>query len=273
MDDARLIVAADDLGLTEGINDGIFEAHDHGIVTAAALMPTGTAFADAVTRAAARPALDLGVHLTLDEEASLLEGASTITDRHGRFLSRRELVSRLVRGKVDLGEVERCWTVQLDRVAEAGVVPSFVNSHGHIHAFPTLLPIALRLAERYGIHAIRRPFERPRVSTGVTVARVALVSAAAGWSFRRARNTGVRWPDRFVGLAGSGHLDRRDLDGLLHGASGVVELMTHPGRADEETCRRYGHWGYDWERELAALTSADRTQTRLTTFVAEFARP
>jgi predicted glycoside hydrolase/deacetylase ChbG (UPF0249 family) len=273
MDDLRLIVVADDLGLTGGINAGIFEAHDDGIVTSAALMATGTAFPDAISRAAERPGLDLGVHLTLDEEATLVEGLATIADGHGHFLPRRELVRRLARGKVDLGEVERCWRVQLDRVVDAGVQPSFVNSHGHIHAFPSLLPIAVRLAKQYGIPAIRRPFEWPRGTSAKALARVGLVSAATAWSFRRGRGSALRSPDRFVGLATSGHLGTRELEGFLRGKSGIVELMTHPGRADDETLRRYGHWGYDWEGELAALTSVDRTRTRLTTFVAEFARP
>ena len=41
------------------------------------------------------------------------------------------------------------------------------------------------------------------------------------------------------------------------GQSGIVEVMLHPGRRDEETQRKYGHWGYNWENDLALLLDPD----------------
>ncbi len=270
----RFIVTADDLGLTTGINDGIFEAHASGIVTAASLMPTASAFEEAVSRLAAHPQLDVGIHLTLDEERPLLDGLSTVVDDHGRFLPRGELVRRLVLRRVDLREVERCWAAQIERVLDAGVAATFVNSHGHVHAFPSLLPLAARLAARYGIPAIRRPVARPQPGNPKDAARVLLVSASAGWSFRQLHGSGLRWPDRFVGLVESGKLSRGAIERLVRRpAAGVTELMAHPGRADDETRRRYGHWQYRWDDELVALTTTKMPSSSLTTFLAEFSAP
>ena len=61
----RLVVNADDLGLTVGVNDGIFDAHDHGILTSASLFADAPATSDAIRRARCRPSLGVGVHLAL----------------------------------------------------------------------------------------------------------------------------------------------------------------------------------------------------------------
>src|SRR5271169_3437319 len=79
-----VIVTADDFGLTSAINAGVVEAHERGIVTAASLMATGEAFEDAVDRARAAPSLEIGVHVTLDDEQSLVRGMRTLTTVDGR---------------------------------------------------------------------------------------------------------------------------------------------------------------------------------------------
>lgn len=274
MPGSRFIVTADDLGLTKGVNDGIFEAHARGIVTAASLMPTCGAFEEAVSRLSAFPRLDVGVHLVLDEERPLLDGLATVVDDQGRFLPRGELIRRLVLRRVDLHEVERCWAAQIERVLDAGVKATFVNSHGHVHAFPSLLPVAARLAARYEIPAIRRPVAPFQPARPRDVARASLISASAGWSFWHLRRLGLHRPDRLVGLVESGKLSSSAIERLVRRrASGVTELMAHPGRADDETRRRYGHWRYRWDEELEALTAAQMPGGSLTTFLAEFAAP
>ena len=40
----RLIVNADDFGLSEAVNRAVIEAHEHGIVTSTSLMAGGGAF-------------------------------------------------------------------------------------------------------------------------------------------------------------------------------------------------------------------------------------
>src|SRR6516162_4404221 len=61
----RLVVNADDLGLTVGVNDGIFDAHDRGILTSASLMANAPAAVHAIHRLRSRPSLGIGMHLTL----------------------------------------------------------------------------------------------------------------------------------------------------------------------------------------------------------------
>ena len=61
----RVIVNADDFGQSTGVNRGIIEAHEHGIVTSASLMVTGDAYDEAVALAHENPRLGVGLHLTL----------------------------------------------------------------------------------------------------------------------------------------------------------------------------------------------------------------
>ena len=71
MAECKLIVHADDFGLSEQVNEGIVEAHCKGIVTSTSLMATGAAFESAISLSRSTPTLDVGIHLTLTEEEPL----------------------------------------------------------------------------------------------------------------------------------------------------------------------------------------------------------
>ena len=70
----QLVVNADDFGFTADVNEGIVEAHRHGILTAATLMANGDAFDHAVRLAGRVPSLDIGCHLVLIGGHSLVTG-------------------------------------------------------------------------------------------------------------------------------------------------------------------------------------------------------
>jgi predicted glycoside hydrolase/deacetylase ChbG (UPF0249 family) len=61
----KLRVTADDFGFTPGVTDGIFEAHEQGIVTHTSLMAGGLDFDRAVSLSRKTPTLSVGLHLTL----------------------------------------------------------------------------------------------------------------------------------------------------------------------------------------------------------------
>ena len=76
----RLIVNADDFGFTRDVNEGIVEAHRHGILTATTLMANGDAFDHAVALARENPSLDVGCHLVLVQGKSVLDPRATCRD-------------------------------------------------------------------------------------------------------------------------------------------------------------------------------------------------
>jgi len=232
-----LIVNADDLGLHEDINRGIYLAHTQGIVTSASLVACGEAFDHAITMVRGCRDLDLGVHLTLVDERPLSppETVPTLVGPEGRFASTYH---------------------QVERVMETGRAPSHLDSHQHVHLLPSVWRVTRELARQYGIRWIRVPHFQSLVRSPRSlldpVFRLGLnilSASATGLSSER------DWRIQTIGLHLSGRLGEHDLLRLttrLH--PGISEIVTHPGVKTPALAARY-RWDYQWSMELAALTS------------------
>jgi hopanoid biosynthesis associated protein HpnK len=260
---ARLIINADDLGLCKEVNEGIVRAFDEGLVTSASLMPTGEAFAHAVELALARPELDLGVHLALSETkpVSPPDAIPSLVTPEGRFpRSWRAFLGRYLARRVSREEMERELRAQLERVAETGLRCSHLDGHQHLHLLPGLLPIVTRLAEEYGIGAVRYPHQRRWQANGGVGRRLRRRVEACGLGLlcrlgaRRLRAAGLLLSNDFRGFGEAGAWSEESLIRTLADVDGgLTELCCHPGANDGVDARL--HWGYAWEQELAALTS------------------
>ena len=158
----NLIVNADDLGWTPGVNRGIVEAFRNGIVTSTSLLANGAAFAGGVEMARAAGGLGVGVHLNLTDGAPVTgrESVTSLLNKQGEFAGGPEslLLRRASRGLL-LKEVEREWNAQIQKVRDAGIEPTHLDGHKHVHMLPGLFEIALRLAKWHGIGAIRVSLE------------------------------------------------------------------------------------------------------------------
>ena len=263
----RLVVNADDLGLTRGVNDGIFDAHHHGILTSASLFANAPATLDAVARARS-VSLGVGVHLTLVDGAPVLPPASipTLIEGDGRFRrSWKPFIVACLTGRVSLVEVERELIAQVERLLAAGIRPTHVDTHKHVHMYPPVFATVATVAARYGISVVRVAYEpdwatefrRARGLSGGTVRRQALLTAATGlWARhnrRVARSLGLVTP-RFIGRIQTGVLDRSMLQALLRGiGDGVTELMVHPGYANAALAATGTRLLASRERELELL--------------------
>ena len=278
----QLIVNADDLGLTPGVNRGILRAFQDGIVTSASLLVTGSAFEEAVALARQNPELDVGLHLTLVEERAVLgrEALPTLVDETGRFpRTNGEFFRRAVLGRISWDEVEREIAAQLARFQKTGLRLTHLNSHQHLHMFPPVFQIVRRLTRRMDNVWIRNsagPWRKsPSVRMGRWVQRFGLNLVCL--SARRLH--GPQMPDGMYGFEVSGCLTRGALEKILRKIpDGLYELICHPGEDDAETRRRYSHWGYRWAEELEALTAPEtrvvlkKQRIALTSFVRAFGR-
>jgi predicted glycoside hydrolase/deacetylase ChbG (UPF0249 family) len=258
----RLVVNADDFGVSERVNSGIAQAHSEGIVTATSLMAVGRAFEHAVRLSQTVPALDVGVHLTVVAGRPLLPDDTSLAGADGRFPpGAGAFARRWLTGRVRTSDVEAEWSAQIERVLETGIRVSHLDSHQHVHLLPGLFDLTRNLAARCGIPFVRVPVEGWRLDRPISIhgasrllgSGVLRAFAAAG-GLRRARQTGLR-PPRFLGFLDGGRLDllrlRRLLAGLRPGET--YELMCHPGLTPEEEDLR--RWGYRHEEELHALAS------------------
>src|SRR5207245_3558275 len=158
----NLIVNADDLGWTEGVNRGIVEAFHHGIVTSASLLANGAAFAGGVDSARSAPGLGVGVHLNLTDGPPVAdpEAIKSLLNSAGQFAGSPEsLLLRRARRGLLLTEVEREWDAEIHKIRKAGISPTHLDGHKHVHMLPGLFEVALKLAKRHQIGAIRVSLE------------------------------------------------------------------------------------------------------------------
>jgi predicted glycoside hydrolase/deacetylase ChbG (UPF0249 family) len=278
--DRLLVVNADDLGLHPDINRGIERAHSEGMVGSTSISAVGEAFDDAVEVCRRHPSLDVGVHLTLVEERPLSKPANLgpLVGSDGNFPGGYgDLVPRVLSGAVSVAAVRRELTAQVERVVQAGLRPSHIDGHQHVHILPRVWPVVLELAERFSIPWIRIPRFEPlaegRPSVVVTAFRFGL-NVLQSWR-RRGGPGAPRSPDLTPALGFAGHLSaERILRALQHAPTGAIaELVTHPGVTSPELEARY-RWGFDWSGESDALTDPElklalqNAGFRLTTFSA-----
>jgi hopanoid biosynthesis associated protein HpnK len=255
------VINADDFGLSTGINEGISVAHEQGILRSASLMPNGEAFSDAVDRIRQLPDLGVGVHLSLVGETPIapvnslrgLARQGKLPDSYAAF-ARDYLLRRF-----SLAEVRREMRAQIDQVLEAGIQPTHLDSHQHIHLLPGILELTLDLAQAYQINVVRVPDDRTglfRMRTSwrrVQLATLVLLSALAR---KKIAKSGLKSAGFFHGLAASGRLDTESLSAILSRLQdGINEVMCHPGLETAALRQRYA-WGYAWETEMAALRSS-----------------
>jgi predicted glycoside hydrolase/deacetylase ChbG (UPF0249 family) len=256
----RLLVVADDLGLTPGVNAGIADAFRRGIVTSASLLANTAHFSATVTLARELPGLKVGLHLTLVGGAPVLPPGRipSLVSRGGRFReSWRSLLPAWAAGRIRAKEVEAEWRAQIARAADAGIRPAHLDSHQHLHLLPALWRIALGLAREFRIPRIRLPRESGSPPPGTPVSRRLVRAALARISPPAPRGGEIACSDHFFGIIETGRLDLPRLLGVLRRIpEGWSELVAHPGHPDAELLRDY-RWGYSWEEEARSLVSEE----------------
>jgi predicted glycoside hydrolase/deacetylase ChbG (UPF0249 family) len=196
----RLIVNADDLGLSPAVNRGIIELQAAGIVTSASLLMNLPATADALDRTA-DGRLDVGVHLNLTVGRPLSGPAPGLVGRDGRLAPLPVVVRRLLRGELRLATVEREWAAQIEALLATGRRAAHLDSHQHLHALPGLLGLAGRLARRYDIGALRLPGHGLVLHQAMPLLPARLVG---GWRLGGAGGAVPWMPDGLVVLAAYG---------------------------------------------------------------------
>ncbi|HSK43231.1 MAG TPA: ChbG/HpnK family deacetylase [Candidatus Binatia bacterium] len=265
----RLIVNADDFGLTSGVNRAIVEGNRSGIVTSATLMANAKATDAAIDLAMAQPSLKTGCHVVLIDGVPLAANLQSLTSGSPRFhTSLKQFAVAAVRGQISADEIQREVEAQVRKIQSRGITLTHLDSHKHTHMFPHVLRPLLRAAKACGIRAVRNPFEPLRTWP------VAMVLGASGlWlrsagvmafqmfaaEFRRAvRENRILTTDGTVGIAVTGMLDQKKLLQIIEALpDGTWELVCHPGYSDADLKSAGTRLTQSREIELSALTSAE----------------
>tara|TARA_Y100000310_G_scaffold327252_1_gene393306 strand:- start:786 stop:1529 length:744 start_codon:yes stop_codon:yes gene_type:complete len=144
----RLIINADDYGVSKEVTKGVLVGHEAGVITSTTMMVGGDYAEKAVSLLPS--SLGLGLHLNLLEGMSLLDGKKY--DAKKRY--------KIFLGIVDKDWVEKEFRLQFEFFEDIGLKPSHVDSHYNIHAFSPITEIAVRLAKEYKVEKMRWPKER-----------------------------------------------------------------------------------------------------------------
>lgn len=268
----QLIVNADDFGLTEGVNRGIIHAHLRGIVSSTTLMANGLAFESAVSKSKLATGLGVGVHLNLTEGTPISRPSSipTLVDARNRLhLSPLRLWAGVAAGRVHVSDIETELRAQIMKVVRAGVRPTHLDGHKHIHVVPSVSDVVIRLALEFGIPAVRCPLEDDPHPAGLFENRAAQISIIKQYFVGRGVSRLARslrkkltrarlaFPRHFYGLSQTGFLDARGVEEILERLPmGTSELMCHPGYLDTALERSGTRLVIQRETEVHALGAA-----------------
>jgi chitin disaccharide deacetylase len=240
----RLVINADDFGLTSGVNQAIVELHRRGTLTSTTLMANAQATEEAIDHAIGNPSLGVGCHIVLVDGAPMLppEELPTLVDSStGRFRpTLGQFVQDLFLGRIRPSEIAAEAEAQIAHLRNRGLRLTHIDTHKHTHMFPRVLEPLLKAAQRQHITAIRNPFE-PAFSVAATRgaptlrrAQVQVLNRFKPSFLRRVAAAGLSTTDGAIGILATGTLDATTLASLLqHLPDGTWELVTHPGYNDD----------------------------------------
>lgn len=243
----KLIVNADDFGYSRGVNYGIIDSHQLGILTSTTFMANMPGADHAAALAKQFPNLGVGVHLVLTCGRPLLNTHKTIVDVEGNF---RKLEFYKGAFTIDYDEVYAEWKAQIEKFKSYGLEPTHLDSHHHINSFGSMPEVFLTLAKEY-----RLPV---RNNMGQTI-------------HKEIKKSEIKATDSFSYLIETALKNDEALDNLFK-YHDSVEVMAHPAYLDKELMTG-SSFTYPRVDEVEFLTNRDivncikaRSDIKLCTF-------
>lgn len=222
----KLIINADDLGLSKGVNEGILSTYKEGVVNSASLMVNMHAFEDAVAVIKNNSLEGIGLHFNFTEGIALTNKLRTIVDKDGNFLRDFVNIPNLNHEEIYL-EME----AQFHKATKAGVNISHLDSHHHVHMAPKVRATFLDFAidKKLPIRRIHNTLINP----------IKIVNFF--WQLRNSKF----YTEKFVSSFYGGNAKFKNLeDIILQNRGKNLEIMCHPGFLDSLNGE------YDRERQL-----------------------
>ena len=243
----RLIVNADDFGLTPGVNRAVIELHRASALTSATLMAVAPSFAEAVDLAKENPRLGIGCHIVLVDGAPLSPPGEipSLLDPESPVPAFRPTLGGFVRdlvlGRIHPQHILVEATAQVQRLQASGLALTHVDTHKHTHIFPRVLAPVLQAARACGVRRIRNPFE-PEWSVRATPQagklrwlEVRLLHKLWRGFLSHVNAAEMSTTDGCLGVLATGTLDANTIDSILSPMPpGTWELLCHPAYVDAE---------------------------------------
>ncbi len=230
----KLIINADDYGLSGEVNDAIENLITAGRLNSVSLITNSWSYEGAVRFLKARPECSVGVHLNVVEgfAISSSNNVKILLNGNGRFVDLKGLFLQWIKRPFAVAKaVEAEWRAQIELLLGDGLIPTHADSHQHIHAFPPFWRILVKLCREFDIPAVRVPRERNRTRKRRLSAFLLNSSASVSQMIMPARD--ILQNAHFLGFKRAGAYS---LDALLADIprlkNGVTELVIHPSLYD-----------------------------------------
>jgi chitin disaccharide deacetylase len=224
----NLIVNADDFGYSKGVNHGIVDSYKYGIVNSTTMMMNMPGTEHAIQLAKENPSLQVGVHLVLTCGRPLLKDVPSLVDDNGYF---KKLSTLNGDETVNLDDLEREWTAQLERFLKSGLMPTHFDSHHHTHGIKDFYPVVKKLAHKFELSVRKSVLDE----------------------FVGIRSYTEEFVHDFYGETATEDFFEKLLDRDLDGKT--VEVMCHPAYLDHEVMSG-SSYNVDRIKELEILTNS-----------------
>ena len=235
----RLIVNADDFGLSAAVNAAVIRAHCEGILTTASLIVNEPGFDEAVKLAKDNPKLGVGLHLTLLMGHSTLppEKIPSLVNSRGEFSNCPVGVGMSYFFKRSLhAQLHAEIHAQFEKFHATGLTLDHVNGHLHLHLHPVVFKILMEDADKLRIRHLRLTRDclaRSRRMAGGRWFYRTSHAAIYDWLSSRAREPlrqrGIKHAQITFGLLQDSRVDENYILKLLPELPpGDSELYSHP---------------------------------------------
>lgn len=243
----RIIINADDFGLSAQVNDGIHELMSHRRITSATLIANAPAVAEAVKGIPRGVNCSIGIHLnlsqfqplTLPKERGIL---GSLLDEQGCFTEKHIRTAKI---NFQLKEaIFKELRLQIEKIISLGIKISHFDSHHQVHTIPALFPVVKRLQRHFGIRKVRTT---PNIRLPSCKASLSLMLKKRMWHLALRHYYHTTTTSGFTFFAT--FYDVAKTTSLNHDS---IELMVHPGHThyEEETRLLYT----DWQKTLPFST-------------------
>lgn len=257
-----LIINADDFGLTQGVTDGIINAAKNGVVTSTTVMINELIYNKVTYKKSEISRIGIGLHLNLTQGRPILPAmdVTSLVSLDGVFQKPEKLFAHAE--KIYPAQVEKEWRAQLAAFRAVFGMPDHLDSHHHVHLYPSLFNIFCQLALEMKI-----PMRFPVEIDNLSETKLFPYEFADGiklhqsqWQEQRDLLDMVKleYPVAFMDNIFYEYKDdpvttQKILKALPEGGS---EMMCHPGYADDQL-KRVSSYTIRREDELKCLQSAD----------------
>ncbi len=233
----KLIITADDCGLTEAINQQTAELHQRGYISAASVMTNYPAHQHALALFRGCPGLDLGSHLSLTDGHPVSgndEHHPHLLNEDFSFRSNLSLYLRSHFFSADAARwIEKELDAQLRRFTDAGLQPQHISTHHHFHSIPLLRRLVHELATKYAVGWVRAHDFRATVSRHNLFLR----------RQRQPKNGLFNLPDYVTAIQAGMKQSVDDFCARIAGLSGTVEIVVHPAPRQDPDFPADWHYG------------------------------